>query len=372
MSPYRAPEEYSRRILLSVTGLSPQVITETLYALAIEQQSPFVPTEIHLLTTKEGAERATLALLDPRKGRFHAFCRDYNIAPDAIHFTENEIHIVEGEGGAELSDIRTAEDNRAAADFITRHLVRLTEDRDSALHVSIAGGRKTMGFYLGYALSLYGREQDRLSHVLVNAPFESEPQFYYPPPEPEVIDLAKENRPASTANAEITLAEIPFVRMRHGTPSSTELHGFDQTIEHVQKRLGPPSLRFDPERKKLYAGEIELKMSPVNAAYYLWLAQRKREGLPPIRWTDNDSDPTPFLQTYRRFVSDYSGDYARTEASLSSGLTADYTAERKSLVQRALRKSLGKEEANSYLIENYGRRSEQRQGLKLAAEQIHL
>jgi CRISPR-associated protein (TIGR02584 family) len=33
--------------------------------------------------------------------------------------------------------------------------------------MSIAGGRKTMGFYAGYALSLYGRAQDRMSHVLV-------------------------------------------------------------------------------------------------------------------------------------------------------------------------------------------------------------
>ena len=34
-----------------------------------------------------------------------------------------------------------------------------------------------MGFYLGYALSLYGRTQDRLSHVLVSSPYES--RAYY-------------------------------------------------------------------------------------------------------------------------------------------------------------------------------------------------
>jgi CRISPR-associated protein (TIGR02584 family) len=28
------------------------------------------------------------------------------------------------------------------------------------------GERKTMGFYVGYALSLFGRAQDRLSHVI--------------------------------------------------------------------------------------------------------------------------------------------------------------------------------------------------------------
>ena len=58
---------------------------------------------------------------------------------------------------------------------ITNLIRAFTADPESALHVSIAGGRKTMGFFLGYALSLYGRAQDKLSHVLVSPPFESSP-----------------------------------------------------------------------------------------------------------------------------------------------------------------------------------------------------
>ena len=49
-----APRTSSRRILLAVTGLSPQIVTETLYALAIATDTPFIPTEIHLATTAEG------------------------------------------------------------------------------------------------------------------------------------------------------------------------------------------------------------------------------------------------------------------------------------------------------------------------------
>lgn len=65
-----------------------------------------------------------------------------------------------------------------AADAIVELVRRCTQDDQTALHVSIAGGRKTMGFFMGYALSLYGRPQDRLSHVLVSAPFESNHDFY--------------------------------------------------------------------------------------------------------------------------------------------------------------------------------------------------
>ena len=57
------PASYPRRILLAVCGLSPQIVTETVYALASAPELPFVPTEVHLITTREGAQRAELSLL---------------------------------------------------------------------------------------------------------------------------------------------------------------------------------------------------------------------------------------------------------------------------------------------------------------------
>ncbi len=50
-SAINASQPYPRRILLAVTGLTPQVVTETLYALACRPQTPWVPDEIHLVTT---------------------------------------------------------------------------------------------------------------------------------------------------------------------------------------------------------------------------------------------------------------------------------------------------------------------------------
>lgn len=57
------PHEYPRRILLAVTGLSPQVVTESVYALANTVDPAFVPTEFHLVAMAEGAEQAWLTLL---------------------------------------------------------------------------------------------------------------------------------------------------------------------------------------------------------------------------------------------------------------------------------------------------------------------
>ena len=69
-----------RRILLAATGLSPQILTETLYALGVpsdEESEPFIPTEIYLITTEQGAQIARAALLHPDGGQFHALLADY-------------------------------------------------------------------------------------------------------------------------------------------------------------------------------------------------------------------------------------------------------------------------------------------------------
>ena len=73
----RQAHEYPHRILLTVTGRTPQVVTETLYALACRPgpgERRFVPTEIHLITTAEGAQDARIALLDPKDGWFQRLC----------------------------------------------------------------------------------------------------------------------------------------------------------------------------------------------------------------------------------------------------------------------------------------------------------
>ncbi|MEN8168228.1 MAG: CRISPR-associated ring nuclease Csm6, partial [Pseudomonadota bacterium] len=153
----------SRRVLLCVTGLSPQVVTETVYALAVKRN--WIPTQIRLITTAEGAKRARLSLLSEDPGWFQRICDDYRLPP--IQFTSEDILTLRDDQGLPLEDIRTLRDNELAADYIVEQVRELTGDQHGELHVSIAGGRKTMGFYLGYALSLFGRPQDRLSHVLV-------------------------------------------------------------------------------------------------------------------------------------------------------------------------------------------------------------
>lgn len=362
------PTTYPRRILLAVTGLSPQIVTETLYALAVQREPAFVPTEVHLLTTAEGAERARLSLLSDDPGWFARLRRDYALPPIAFGF--DHIHVLRDAGGAALDDIRTPGDNERAADAITERVRALTDDPASALYVSIAGGRKTMGYYLGYALSLFGRAQDRLSHVLVSEPFESSWDFFYPTPYERII-ATRGDKLADTAKAEVTLAEIPFVRLRDGLPERL-LRGqstFGETVSAAQRALEPPELVIDLAGQRIRAGGELVTLAPAQLAFYSLMARRRKQGLHAARF-DTDGLAAQYLHEYRQVVGEMAGALEVAETALLGGMTQEDFDQRKSRANGALEQALGHQLAAAYLIQGDGARPKTRYGLRLDPEAI--
>jgi CRISPR-associated protein (TIGR02584 family) len=343
------PHEYKKRILIAVSGLSPQILTETLYGLAVKQN--FIPTEIHLITTLEGAHRATLNLLHEKTGKFHALCQEYQL-PD-IDFSEQHIHVIRDAQDNELNDIRTPEQNAAAADFITNTIKELTSDADSAVHVSIAGGRKTMGYYLGYALSLFGRTQDRLSHVLVSEGYEGHPEFYYPTLESHVIHTF-DKKPLDTSKAEISLAEIPFIRMRQDIPKKLlqGKAGFLDTINLARKAELPPELIIDLENKKISANSEVFTMPAGVIAFYSWLLKQtigSQEALEkPLDVEGNAQYAQDFITDYRAVVGEMGAE--ATENALSKGMEGAFFAEKITRINKQLKDNLGERLAKTYLI----------------------
>lgn len=368
------PHTYPRRILLTACGLTPQVVTETVYALAVARRPAFVPTEVHVLTTAEGAQHVRLSLLSDEPGWFRRMCREYELP--AVRFDESTIHLLESDGGRPLSDIRTVEDNERTADQITALVRELTRDDQAALHVSIAGGRKTMGFYLGYALSLFGRPQDRLSHVLVPAPYESHREFFYPTKRSRVIYTGLPDvRPLDTAEATVTLAEIPFVRLRHGLPEGLleGRAGFLEVVRAAQQALGPPDLKIDLRGRRILAGGTEVRLPPAELAFLSWFARRKREGKEPLGCpTEGYCDPAyarEFLIEYER-TFDQLGPADRCAKALRNGMDKNYFLQRRSKLHKLLSKALGPR-ASAYFIQTAGRRPGTRYELKLEPAQIH-
>ena len=354
-TPDAAPNQ-CHRVLLVVAGLTPQVVTETVFAL-MQEGHEHLPHEIHVLTTSEGAERARLALLSDQPGWFHRLCADYRLPP--IEFDISHIHLLRDDAGQPLADIRSAADNRSAADQVAELVRRFTQNVSCDLHVSLAGGRKTLGFFAGYALSLWGRDGDRLSHVLVNEPFESSWEFFYPTPYERIIE-ARNGKLADCRAAEVTLADIPFVRMRHGLPQAllSGQAGFALAVKAAQAQLGPPRLVLDLASQRIEAAGQGVDLAPAELAFLAWFARRAVLGLQGIECPPDGAPShehaSAYLTEYRR-IRGAMGDDGRSAARYRLGMTKSDFEERKSKLKGALVRSLGAA-AQPYLIEGLGRR----------------
>ena len=365
------PETYPRRVLVVVTGMSPQVVTETVYALTVPIKPAWVPTEIRLLTTRKGAEIAKEHLLKGGNGWFHRLRQDYRLP--AIDFDAPSIHTLSDDDGEAMDDIQTPAHNTAAADAITQLLCELTRDDGSALHVSIAGGRKTMGFYLGYALSLYGRAQDRLSHVLVNPPYESHPEFFYPTPTEKLVKT-RDGDLVDARNARVGLAEIPFVRLREGLPQDL-LEGkirFHDAVDAAQRALGPVELVIDLRGKRVRAGGRVFKLPPLQLAFLAWLARRQQEG---AEWLRCPSDGAPEREYSMALMREYNavvgpmGASDRTAQRLQAGMDTSFFSQTKAKLHKSLKDALDKREAGAYNVARKGRPAVY--GLEIDPNAIH-
>jgi len=351
----------SKTILLAVTGLTPQVVTETLYA--IYQQGQSMPAEIHILTTAEGYQRAKALLIE--EGWLAKFYSDYQLAKPP--FTEQHIHCLATESG----DITSPADNQIMADTISESIRQFTADSHTHLHVSIAGGRKTMSYYAGHALSLYGRPQDRLSHVLITAEYETHPLFYYPTPYSQIIYSNDASRKAlDTQNAEVTLIDIAFVRLRHGLDQAL-LEGkssFSAAVNKAQQMLGPAFLTIDSKQLKLVIKDQTIKLTPADFAFYQWLLNRqaKAEIAPtcPSNGAPDKDYAEQYLLHYRQLQ-----DSDRTHQTLVDGMSKVFFEQRKSRINKQLKQAL-QHAAAPYLISPFGKRPQTRYRIGLEVEQI--
>lgn len=215
--------------LLGVVGMSPAVLTETLWALAHERPAT-VPSRVIVITTTRGRDEIERSLLTPLQ-RFNnstpwqvlreALAAEGHDMADKLRFglTGDDIRIITvqdpGTGlSRELSDIRSPQENEASADFILEQVRGIVQNPDVDLVASVAGGRKTMGALLYGCMTLAARETDRLTHVLVNEPFETLREFYFPgQPGGNITTASGQNH--DPALACVDLADISFVPIRN-------------------------------------------------------------------------------------------------------------------------------------------------------------
>ncbi len=257
--------------LLFVIGLTPQVVTETLWAVLRRDGPQAMPACVHLVTTAVGARRIRDELLG-EAGALARFCADFRLSPIAA-----TLHILENGSGQVLDDIRDHDGNTRMANLILRVVRDLTADPLQPVHASIAGGRKSMSFYMGYALSLYGRPHDHLSHVLVSEPFEQCLQFWYPTPNSQKLPL-RDGSTCDAATAGIDLAEIPFLPLRDQLDEPLLVNknpDFETVVSDLRRIMTKPMLVVETATRVLRFGDQHCHLRPREFSVYQLLAEAR-------------------------------------------------------------------------------------------------
>ena len=361
----------TRRIFLMITGLSPQIVTETLFAYYVGLKiDDSIPAEVHLITTREGGDRAQLTLLGPTTAHFDNLVSTYKI--NHLSFLEENIHVLKNKSGQELEDISTPADNSIAADFICEMTNKFTRDADTELFVSIAGWRKTMGYYAGYALTLFGRPQDRLSHVLVSEEFENNRDFYFPTIKRQII-YSKKNKPLDTSKAIVTLAQIPFVQLRHELPEDSLLQqvGFQEAVALINVSNEKLVVTLNTSELSLSINTRKVHFEPIDFIFYLWFAEQLRSESGFIQ-EPHDQEPNPIYAAELVNVMDKFGFEMsandRTLKALHAGMDRQFFRTKKSRVNGKLERNLGRSLSDKLKIQTFGRRGSSLYGLSLSNE----
>lgn len=93
-----------KNILLCTTGASPQVVTETLYALFTQGKA--YPDEMYVITTASAKAMLVEGLLT--QGHLQALYEEYGMP--AVTFDESHIWLIEDEQGQPVFDAKGEED----------------------------------------------------------------------------------------------------------------------------------------------------------------------------------------------------------------------------------------------------------------------
>jgi CRISPR-associated protein (TIGR02584 family) len=196
----------------------------------------------------------------------------------------------------ELTDLRTPADNDAAADFLLEQVRSVVENPDTQLVASIAGGRKTMGALLYACLTLAGRETDRLTHVLVNEPFEALRDFWFPgQPGGRVSSGSRSDQSGSSvqsgladpATAHVELADVPFVPLRNlfvrelNRKAGTFARLVSTCRENIRERAGAEvRLQLATAGTAVDVNGTLVKLAPLEHLLLLFLARRSKHSEP--------------------------------------------------------------------------------------------
>lgn len=320
-----------KNILVCVSGLTPQIVTETFYCLTVQKKIKI--DELYIITTKRGrdvllgddtAANTPKSLL---KNELINLCKKYKIKHPA--FDNNDKHIITAkEESLELSDIRTDKHNVLFPNKVCEFISRLSSDPSSTLYCSISGGRKTMGVHLAFALSLFGRENDKLLHVLTSE--ENEFKGFYP--------ITKKEDKA------LEISEIPFVRLRSfiekvKTDYAILSYNYKEIVDYTQTQLKIQSnkskLILDIERREISFNYNKKSLQPLLFLFYFHFVEAKLKNIQSYQVADfiNDRTKLDFIEYFQIY---YPNHYVKEKKWYNKGFSKEDFRSMRSNVNKAI------------------------------------
>ena len=323
--------KYPRQVLLCLLGDTPAVITETLSLLLKEgirtegKKHAFRPKELVIITTGDAANN-----LDVDGARFFEWLGKcladwgYNaneklvvhlhvMGPPATNEDPNNgtVRILEGDPAFTLKeynrpnarakqraaaalnqatggyaktaegegDVRTDQQTQDAANYLLAQVAKLTLDHTSAVHASIAGGRKSMGALLTQVMSLVGRQQDTISHVLTHRELEKDHRTARGEPwikQPWLTPADSNQLKGGAAIDKIfELSMLEFVRLFPADESPwLPSENYSELVQRINARLYG-RIQYIETSKHFEVGRHDLKLTAGNSAILLWLLCQK-------------------------------------------------------------------------------------------------
>lgn len=259
-----------KNLLICVTGITPQIITETLFCLTVQKKIGI--DELYIVTTTRG--RDVILGVDekikypPFKNELKRMCTHFKISLPKFEYNDNYIKVAK-EQSLELSDVRNDKHNKLFPNKLCEFINEKTRDRNNILHCSISGGRKSMSVDMAFALSLFGRENDKLWHVLTHE--NQEFKHFFP-----------ENK---KQEKELELAELPFVKLRSIIGKETNNKSFEKMkftdiVNFTQAELKTAfSDKLIINKNDITLGEYEsFRMEPAAMKLYKFILDAKING----------------------------------------------------------------------------------------------
>lgn len=294
----------TRRILLCTLGATPQIVTETVDALLYNSRRPWRPDIVEIVTTATGVRSITAGLFGP--GRPWDSLFDELPPPISIYAPTRtgsglpasalvwESGHLSAQVDSIMPDVGSTDDAERMADVIKDRIWYWVQQPDTSLHLSIAGGRKTMSAHALMALSLLGRPQDEASHVLIDDAFENHSLFWHRrqggrlPTKRQLAVSAAGGDPGEPeldpARAQLSLMRVPVPLVAELGQTDRRSYGglrFSTLAKHIEiahRYSADPNLMLNDGANTVTIGEGTAKLPPVEYAKLRFLAEAVQAG----------------------------------------------------------------------------------------------